>query len=327
MFYLTDEENHDRCENEKTEPVKCVEAVVHVHHVSVDAVPGRTALGDDAHKLLDANIRTVVLVENLEDRDGLIPAMWTKNFNDVVCREPLVAFCDKRQPNASCQRRGRSRVGPSTLNNRIRACRSKPVSVGLVRDEITEEARCLVTVKSEASKIARNTDATRRMLVAFSISDKLILFQESAPVWRTNVDGSIVESDESVLKIFGATELDVIASIVIVDCEVGNQELLDQVKRDPKSRLLQNVGENIVPPESVRWLVDVDSKKFVLTNALRMKGISILEHRWASTVDMTYGSKEDVSDDRSSEEGDWSSHQLHDSPISLVSRVCISSTL
>lgn len=63
---------------------------------------------------------------------------------------------------------------------------------------------------------------------------------------------------------------------MVVDREVGNEELLNQVKRDPKSCLLQNVGKNVIPTERVRRLVDVDRKKFVLADALWVGGVRIL---------------------------------------------------
>lgn len=73
------------------------------------------------------------------------------------------------------------------------------MGVGLIRDEVSEEACCFVTVKSEASKVTRNADAIRRMLVAFSVPNEFVLFRESATMWWRKVDGRIVKGDKSVV--------------------------------------------------------------------------------------------------------------------------------
>lgn len=56
---------------------------------------------------------------------------------------------------------------------------------------------------------------------------------------------------------------------MVVNRDVGDEDLLDEVEADPKDQLLEDIGNDVIPPKRVWGLVDVDRQKIVVYNALQ----------------------------------------------------------
>lgn len=191
------------------------------------------SLSNNTNKLLNLDVGGIVFIKSLEYSDRLVSTVRTQDLDNIVGSKARLPLGNKRQPYPSCQSCSRGWVCPGPLNYCVGACRAKPVGIRLVRYKVAEKTCHLVAINSHSSKVARDPFAACRLSVAFRIADYHVLFSKQCSMRWMKVDRGVVKCHKSIVNVFRASKLDIIASVMVVNSDVRDEELFNEIEADP----------------------------------------------------------------------------------------------